>query len=139
MSANPAGLSLCLAAALYDALLVIAILFIATAIALISNGGEALESAAVWFKFYLLAAGFPYFGWCWTRGGQTLGMKTCRIALQRADGRPVRIRDAAVRYMFAALSWASLMLGFLWMLVDSRQRSWHDIASGTRLVRLATD
>ena len=139
VSANPVGLALCLAAAFYDTLLVIAVLFSATAIAIISNAGEAVEPEAVWFKFYLLAAGFPYFGWCWTRSGQTLGMKTWRITLQRADGKPVRIRDAAVRYVFATLSWAAFMLGFLWMLVDSRQRSWHDIASGTRLVRLAAE
>ena len=133
---KPAGLLLTLGAALYDALLVVAILFIAAAIAVTANAGEAIAPGSMWFNLYLLAAGFPYFGWCWTRSGQTLGMKTWRIVLQRADGKPVRVHDAAVRYVFAALSWVVLMLGFLWMLADTRQRSWHDLVSRTQLVRI---
>ena len=132
----PAGLLLTFAAAAYDALLVAAILFIAAAAATIGNGGEAIAPGNVWFNIYLLAAAFPYFGWCWTHSGQTLGMKTWRIVLNRVDGKPVRVPAAAVRYVFAMLSWAAFMLGFLWMLADARQRSWHDIASGTQLIRV---
>jgi uncharacterized RDD family membrane protein YckC len=132
----PAGLLLTLAAAAYDALLVAAILFIAAAAAIVGNGGEAIAPGNVWFNIYLLVAAFPYFGWCWTHSGQTLGMKTWRIVLNRADGKPVRVPAVAVRYVFAMLSWAAFMLGFLWMLADARQRSWHDIVSGTRLIRV---
>jgi uncharacterized RDD family membrane protein YckC len=136
-AAEPAGLLLALGAALYDALLVVAILFVATGAAVIVNGGEAIASHGVWFKLYLLICAFPYFAWCWTHSGQTLGMKTWRIELRRADAKPVRMRDAAVRYLVALLSWAALMFGYWWMLIDARQRSWHDLASTTRLVRLA--
>ena len=133
---TPAGLLLTLAAAAYDALLVAAILFIAAAAAIIGNGGEAIAPGNVWFNIYLLAAAFPYFGWCWTHSGQTLGMKTWRIVLNRIDGKHVRAPAAAVRYVFAMLSWTAFMLGFLWMLAYARQRSWHDIVSGTRLNRV---
>jgi uncharacterized RDD family membrane protein YckC len=34
------------------------------------------------------------------------------------------------------LSWLPLGLGFLWMLVDSQGRAWHDRLSGTRVVEL---
>ena len=38
-------------------------------------------------------------------------------------------RDLAARYRGSAL-------GFLWSLVDGERRAWHDIVSGTRLVRV---
>jgi uncharacterized RDD family membrane protein YckC len=41
-----------------------------------------------------------------------------------------------LRYLVAGLSLAALGLGFLWPLLDAQRRSWHDIASGTRLLRL---
>jgi uncharacterized RDD family membrane protein YckC len=135
----PAGLRLTIAAALYDGLLLTAILFIATAAAVIAMDGEAIAPGAVWFKLYLFASGFPYFGWCWTRGGQTLGMKTWRIQLRRADGEPVRLHNAVVRYLIAALSWLAAAAGFLWMLTDAQRRSWHDLASQTVLVKIAPD
>ena len=136
---KPAGLLLTLGAAFYDAILLVAILFVATAVAIAANAGEAIAADAPWFKLYLLAAGFPYFGWCWTRSGQTLGMKTWRIVLTATDGKPVRLRAAALRYLFAVLSWAIFLLGYLWMLADKRQRSWHDIVSATQLVRIARE
>jgi uncharacterized RDD family membrane protein YckC len=135
----PAGVLLTLAAALYDGLLLIAILFVASAVAVIANGGEANAADDAWFELYLFAAGYPYFGWCWTRSGQTLGMKTWRIELMCADGKPVRVHNAVVRYVMAALSWFVGGLGFVWMLADARQRSWHDITSRTRLVRIEAD
>jgi uncharacterized RDD family membrane protein YckC len=133
---QPAGLGRCIAAALYDSFLLLGILFIATGIAVAVNDGEAVTTGGIWFKAYLLAAGFPYFGWCWTRGGQTLGMKSWHIKLQRVDGQAVQLRDAALRYLMATLSWLVFFLGYLWMLFDSKRRSWHDIASATRLVTI---
>ena len=135
----PAGLRLTLAAALYDGLLLAAILFVATAAAVIAMNGEAIAPGAVWFKLYLFASGFPYFGWCWTRSGQTLGMKTWRIQLRRADGGSVRLYDAVVRYLIAALSWLAFAAGFVWILTDAQRRSWHDRASQTVLVKVARD
>lgn len=131
---RPAGLGRCIAAAMYDGLLLLGILFIAASIAVAANAGQAVTTGGVWFKAYLLAAGFPYFGWCWTRGGQTLGMKSWHIELQCSDGQPVRLPVAALRYLVATLSWFVFFLGYLWMLVDHKRRSWHDIASGTQLV-----
>ena len=44
-----------------------------------------------------------YFTWFWTHGGQTLAMKTWRIRLVAADGRPVNIWRAMARYLLAWL------------------------------------
>lgn len=44
-----------------------------------------------------------YFIWFWTHGGQTLAMKTWRLRLVRADGRPLTRPQALARYL---LAWA---------------------------------
>jgi uncharacterized RDD family membrane protein YckC len=54
-------------------------------------------------QFLALAA---YFIWFWTRGGQTLAMKTWHLRLQSARGGPVSLRQALARFM---LSWLWFM------------------------------
>ena len=132
---RPAGLVLVFAAMVYDGLLCVAIAFLATAVALAFTGGEAIPPGTGLFQAWLLLACFPYFGWCWSRGGQTLGMRAWRLRLVRNDGRRVTLAAAALRYAAALVSWAALGLGFLWLLAPGR-RSWHDRISGTRVVRL---
>ena len=74
---TPAGLFRRLAALLYDALLVIAILFIAALpLPLIEEHVRTLWWARILEQLYLLTAWFLFFGWFWTHGGQTVGMKT---------------------------------------------------------------
>jgi len=132
---RPAGLALVLAAVAYDGLLTLAIAFLATALALAFTGGEAVAAGTPLYRAWLLVACFPYFGWCWSRGGQTLGMRAWRLALRREDGGPVTPADAALRYLGALVSWLALGLGFLWLL-GPRRRSWHDILSRTVVVRV---
>jgi uncharacterized RDD family membrane protein YckC len=133
-SPRPAGLALVLAAAVYDGLLTVAILFVATALALPFTAGEAIPPSTPLYQAYLLVAGFPYFGWCWSRGGQTLGMRAWRLRLQREDGASPSLSNAVLRYLGALLSWLALGIGFLWLLAPGR-RSWHDRLSGTRVLR----
>jgi uncharacterized RDD family membrane protein YckC len=51
------------------------------------------------FLFLVLAV---YFVWFWTHGGQTVAMKTWRLKLVAADGRPLTPLRALMRYV---LSW----------------------------------
>jgi uncharacterized RDD family membrane protein YckC len=60
----PASLIKQLAAMVYDSLLIIAILFISTAIALIFNNGNAIESNPI-FSLYLLLIIFIFYSWVW--------------------------------------------------------------------------
>ena len=69
-----------LAAMIYDSLLIFAVLFFASAIALLFNGGEAIE-AKLWFKLYLLLTVFTYYAWFWNKSGQTLGMRAWKIRI----------------------------------------------------------
>jgi uncharacterized RDD family membrane protein YckC len=84
-----AGLFRRLAAAAYDGLLLIAVLFLVTGLLLITTRGEAIthERVGAWVYAYqgllaLLVAG--YFGVAWTARGQTLGMKAWGIHVETA-------------------------------------------------------
>ncbi len=136
-AARPAGLHLVLAACVYDGLLTTAILFAAAAVAVALSGGRSIAPGNPLFQAYLLAVPFAYFGWCWVRGGQTLGMRAWRLRLQCDDASRPGWRRALARYLAAIVSWSALGLGFAWMLVDPRGMSWHDRLSGTRIVRTA--
>ncbi len=132
----PAGLLRRLLAASYDALLLIALYMVATVPLLLLTGGEAIPAGHPLYLLYLLLLGQLFFGYFWTRRGQTLGMQTWRIRLVNADGGPCQRRQAVRRYFGALLSWALLGTGFLLQLIDRDGLSLHDRLSGTRIVRL---
>ena len=117
----------------YDSLLLIALLFLATAIILPFNGGEAFTSTQYLFPIYLLSVSFFYYGWFWTHGGQTLGMKTWKIKIQTFNKQAPTWKHAFKRFIMAGFSWLFLGLGFLWQIVDKQQYTWHDHFSKTML------
>ncbi|NBB93560.1 MAG: RDD family protein [Gammaproteobacteria bacterium] len=116
---------------LYDSLLVAALLMVAAALVVIPAGAE-VASGNIAFQLYLLAVWFLYFAVCW-RSGQTLGMKAWRIDLV-GSGRKPEWHRLAIRFLMAGVSLLAAGLGFAWSLLDSSRRTWHDLASGTRLV-----
>lgn len=160
----PAGLLRRLAAQLYDGLLVVALWFIATFALLPLTGGEAITPAThgglAWiYRGWLLAIAFGYFGFCWTRGGQTLGLRAWKSRLQSADGSAIRWRAAAMRFaggmaamllatagawLLARSGWtivAVLMLlpaiaNLAWIPFDRAGRSLLDLAGATQVVRV---
>lgn len=95
------------------------------------------DGASLALQVYLPACPFAFFGWFWTHGGQTLGMRAWRMQLFAADGEAVPWRLALMRVASAYLSAFALGLGYLWQLVDRERRSWHDRLSSTRLVMTA--
>jgi uncharacterized RDD family membrane protein YckC len=138
-AATPAALQWRLFAAAYDLLPLLAIWFAVAALALLVRGGVPVEpgGAGAWLEFgAMLLAGFGYFGLSWRRGGQTLGMRAWRLRLTDAHGGAPNWRALALRYAVAGVSLAAFGAGFLWSLLDAERRTWHDLASGTRLLRL---
>ena len=116
----PAGFFRRLAALAYDALLVVALWFIVTFAMLPLTGGEAIlaSSHGLVAHFYhaaLLLLTAAYFGFCWLRGGQTLGMRAWRIRLERADGGAPGWLDALVRFTLGA-TMAIMAVAGLWYL-----------------------
>jgi uncharacterized RDD family membrane protein YckC len=133
-SSPPAGLLRRLAAIVYDSLLIAALLMVVTLAAMLVVGPDALAPAPAWYPALLLLSWFVFFGWFWTHGGATLGMKAWHLRVQRADGAALDWRLAALRFATAGLSFATLGLGFAWMLIDQERRTLHDRLSKTRVV-----
>lgn len=130
------GLSRRLAAIVYDALLLAAVLLIFTAVTWAARGGREIAPGTLWFQLALGAVAGVFFGWFWTHGGQTVGMLAWKIRVVRRDAGPLRWRDACLRFAAAIVSVLPLGLGFWWALVDRSGLTWHDRVSGTRLVRV---
>lgn len=125
-----------LAAALYDALLLLA-LWMATVLAdVILRDLFGLSRNTQVLQILLFLVGLGFFGWFWIHGGQTLGMRAWRLQVRRHDGTPLRWPVAAVRYTCGFVSWGCLGLGIWWCLIDHRRRAWHDLAAGTEVVVL---
>jgi len=140
-SSSPAyaGIFRRLFAIFYDCFLLIAILFIVTAIANSLNKGEAIEPGDSLYPLYVLtvfALSYLYFAWFWIHGGQSLGMKTWRIQLQGSENNKISWKTTAIRFVSALFSWGFFGIGFLWALFDKKNRCWHDLASKTVLIDL---
>jgi len=137
--ATPASLWLRLLASIYDLLPLLGLWFFAGAIALGLSGGGLdahRDLRKILTQALVLAFTAAYFVISLARGGQTIGMRAWRLRATRADGTRVDWPHALLRFGIALISCAALGIGFLWALFDPQRRKWHDIASGTVLVRL---
>ena len=123
----------------YDSLLLLALLMIVTALFLLLTGGEAIDPRTqpvleFIYRLVLLLLIVGFFGVSWTRSGQTLGMATWRLRVEREDGRRLTWGDTLRRLGWALVSLLPAGLGFAWVLVDPERRAWHDRLSRTRIV-----
>ena len=123
---------------LYDALLVTALLFLATVPYIAIQGGESVESDSgylhVLYQLTLFAVVFAFFVGFWTLRGRTLGMQSWGLQLQTPADTLPSFGAATLRFFAAILSWLPAGLGFFWQLVDRDGMAWHDRLSNTRLV-----
>jgi uncharacterized RDD family membrane protein YckC len=89
---------------LYDAAAVIALSMLVTALAMLAGFRELSVVRDPLYSGSLAATWFLYLGWCWRRGGMTLGMRAWRVRIETLQGEPrlARVPDplsgvAAVR------------------------------------------
>jgi uncharacterized RDD family membrane protein YckC len=141
MSASSAGFGRRLAALIYDALLLAALLMAFTAGALFFTHGAAVvpETAGPWVYLYrtglvLVIAG--YYVLNWLRSGQTLGMRAWHLRAVADTGKPLALKAAILRLVFGVLAWAPAALGVLWLYFDPEHLAIQDRLSKTRVVRL---
>jgi uncharacterized RDD family membrane protein YckC len=126
---------------LYDTLLVIALMMIVTAMFLPFTHGEAITYDRVGaleylYRGVLLLVIVAFFGWSWTRRGQTVGMTAWRLRIEREDGSLLAWREAITRIAAASVSLAALGLGYFWIWIDRNRLAWHDRWTHTRVVVL---
>lgn len=154
-----------LLAMLYDSLLLIAVLFLAMAVFLLLAGGESPRPGNPIMTIYLLLVCFLFFGWFWTHGGQTLGMRAWKLTLQQSDGQPVSWLQAALRIVTATPAWIVFMtgialsagiplqsyswlqtleqvpgglvlvIGVVWLTIDQWPGGWRDKLTRTRVIQ----
>lgn len=133
---TPCGLIRRMAAIFYDCLLLLAVLFAATAVLLPFTNGKAINSENYIYFIYLSVWSFLFFGWQWTHGGQTLGMRAWKIKILDVNNKPVTWLLSGKRFLLAMMSWAIFGLGFIWGLFDPEKLTFHDRYSGTRLLKV---
>jgi uncharacterized RDD family membrane protein YckC len=146
---------------IYDLLLILAILFIASFIFHFIFSDTQAAYFKPLFQFYLFIIMGYYFTWFWTHGGQTLAMQTWKMRLVSADGRSLTKKQAVARYLFSLtgifffvvvnylfpinfISYQQLALvsvlifgsGFIWALFDPDHQYLHDRLAGTRIIKL---
>ncbi len=114
---------------LYDCLLLIALFFIITAIAIAFNHGEAIQSPAYYFALYLV--GFLFFDWFWRHGGQTLGMSAWRIRVEGRQHESISFQQSLIRYLSGSLLF---IFTLFYMLFNDDNTALHDKLSKTRIV-----
>jgi uncharacterized RDD family membrane protein YckC len=119
----------------YDFVIVISLLMLATLLAMLAGFGGRTAMKDPAYTIYLLSIWFFYLAWCWHKGGMTVGMRAWRVKIEDESGNRPGWGKSTIRFLASLLSAAAVGIGFAWALVDSRKRTWHDILSGTRLVR----
>ncbi|MDP2431495.1 MAG: RDD family protein [Pseudomonadota bacterium] len=130
---TPPSLPRRLACLVYEAMLLTAVLFVASipVVALTLSLPPALFRPLVWAYWLLVAGG--YFTLFWRRG-QTLAMKTWHIRLESVEGTLPGTRQVVKRYLLACLlfpvSWG-------WAIFSADRQYLHDRLAGTRLVNAA--
>jgi uncharacterized RDD family membrane protein YckC len=136
-----AGVLRRLGAMLYDALLVMALLMVITALMLPITHGEALTRQTLGpyeylYRIVLLLALIGFFGLFWTKRGQTLGMQAWRLRMQKVDGSLLSWTDVVKRMGAAFISFAVAGCGYWWIWIDKERLAWPDRWTGTRVVVL---
>lgn len=143
-----------LIAMLYDSFLITALLFVATAILLPFNNGEAVSGPL--YTLYLVLIVFIFYSWFWNKSGQTLGMKVWKIRIINEYGYNPSWPISFLRLFFTILPPVIFLLlnhylqiiqnariivitsviffglGYFWRLFTPF--TWHDRLSQTRII-----
>lgn len=123
-----------LAAGVYDLLLLAGLLMVMGIAVLILRGGVAVPPGTLWWQTLVLTGCAVFYAGFWARGGQTLGMRTWRLRVEKTDGSPVDLKTALLRFVAALAG-----LGLLWVPFDREGRALHDRLTDTRVVLLTKE
>ena len=79
---------------------------------------------------------FLYYGYFWSKDGQSIGKKLMGVKVVSQDGQPLSFLKAGLRgtigYWISSLVFS---LGFIWAAFDANGETWHDKIFGTRVVK----
>ncbi|MEA3336792.1 MAG: RDD family protein [Chloroflexota bacterium] len=98
-------------------------------LALLVGGLALLMAAVLWLVQFL------YFGYFWSKDGQSLGMKALGIQVVRRNEEPLSFLRAGLRgtvgYWISGLIFG---LGYIWAAFDHDGEAWHDKIFDTRVL-----
>ena len=134
LAAHSAGLARRAIALAYEAILLSAVLLAAAAPFVVIAQAAGAAVARPLFQTYLGLVAAIYFIGQWSRGGQTLPLKTWRMRIVTRAGAPLGLRRAVFRFAFALAGCALAGAGFLWALVDRDGLFLHDRLAGTKII-----
>jgi uncharacterized RDD family membrane protein YckC len=120
---------------LYDALVIVALMMLATGLVLWIHPATLTAGKDFWYTLCLLAVWFLYLAWCWQHGGVTLGMRAWRVRLVTDNLQPMSWAQSGLRFVTSFISGLPLGAGYFWSLFDRDKRAWHDHWSRSRLLR----
>ena len=144
----PVGVMRRLAAMFYDFILCIALMMVTTGLYMalanlvlggdtykaMNDSGQSMHDPLL--SSFLFITLYVFFGFFWTKSGQTLGMQVWHIRVQNKNNTSISWTQALLRFLMGTISWIAFGLGHLWPLFDSEKRSWQCIFSETELVRI---
>ena len=103
----------------------------------------------------LLFAHFVFYGWFWTHGGQTLGMRAWKLKLTTEDDKSIGWTLALKRFLLGIPAWlllasallnlfalqgivkaALILFALLWWIQDNRAGLWRERLTRSRVVEL---
>src|SRR5680860_243448 len=103
---------------LYDSLIMLGLLMVATAIALPFGDPEKLALRDFWFTLWLVLVCFLYLAGCWYSAGMTVGMRAWRVKLVDANGGKISWLRCLLRFLVGFVSIGALGVGLVWALFD---------------------
>lgn len=146
-----------LVALVYDGLLYLALIMAGLVLTLpvvaafvAKDASTPLHNYAV-LQLYAYVVGVGFFGWSWTRGGQTLGMRVWRLQVRRLDGSGLRPPIAVLRFTVGAavcvaalwlgkhlgpLAYGAVLFSYVPCLLSARGQALNDWLAGTEVVEL---
>ncbi|KZY42683.1 hypothetical protein A3752_01795 [Oleiphilus sp. HI0081] len=100
----------------------------------INESGQSLKDPLLSSTLFISL--FLFFGYFWTKTGQTLGMQVWHLRIQNEDNTSISWNQALVRFFVAGVSIAAFGLGYLWVFIDKKNRTWQCIASESKVIRI---
>ena len=134
---TPTGIPRRVGAFFYDLLLIMSLWMVTLWVWILINDGEAIYGSFV--QLVLIMEFIAFYVYCWTRTGQTLGMRAWKIKIVNGEGKNPNLKQSIIRLTAIPVSWAFFGLGFFWFYFSKTQQTWHDRFSNTFTVKLSEE
>jgi len=113
---------------LYDCLLLIAILFLVTGVAVLLNNTQPLNLFLQLLLIFIV--GFGYFSWFWRRDGRTLGLQAWKLHVKSDNDEMLTWKQCIIRYLSGYLFF---IVTYLTTVFREDRKAIHDILSESNI------